>query len=127
MSRTIVVIFSCFIVLQACQHQKKTATPVKTTTNIEFKDTLTISFLSRGEGPDRQAVPEFKTYQENTTKRLGKNIFSSPKTWGREGEHNIHVIFTGLSRVEQERITKEMADFDTKYDLVLIKVFVKNP
>lgn len=126
MSRILVLGFVMLVMLMACKGKEKTSTNTQNSKTL-VSDTLILSFLSRGEGPDRQAVPEFRAYQAKTTQELGKNIFSAPKPWGREGEHDIYVVFTGLTKLEQERITRELEEFDTKYDLVVIKVFIKKP
>jgi hypothetical protein len=125
--RSLVLILLFLAWLSACKQKSAIQSTNSSAPSMKLADTLTLTFASRGEGPDRQAVPEFRVYQEKTIQRLGKNIFSSPKFWGREGEHDIYVVLRGLSSEEQTQIQRELTEFDLKYDLVFLKVYVKKP
>lgn len=110
-------LFFCIVLLVfSCKTQKSDSNKISVAEPI-----LTLSFISKGEGIDRKAPAEFETYQKITTQKLGKNIFSEPKRWGREGEYNIEINLVGLKSKESKQILEEVKAFDEKYELVQLK------
>ncbi len=82
---------------------------------------LVVSFNSRGEGPDRKAVPEFEAYQKELTQTLGKDVFTKGDRRGREGEFSVNINLQELSKKDKKKVLTFIRDFDQRYDLVLLE------
>jgi hypothetical protein len=88
--------------------------PVQTDTSNLYR--VTVSFISKGEGIDRQSVLKF----EEWVKSYPKSPVYLKTRWGREGETNYCLKLAELSTREQVIFVRDLRTLLTDKELVLI-------